>query len=79
MLGYLAVVKLGGEDIGTRPMLVAAVMLVLIGAQLIVAGLIGEMLTRIYHEGQGRPQYHVRAPVAGPDPSPSAGATPRAG
>ena len=33
----------------------------LIGAQLIAAGLIGEMLTRIYHEDRGRPQYHVRS------------------
>ena len=62
MLAYLLVLKMGGEDIGGRPLLLAGVMLVLIGAQLIVAGLIGEMLTRIYHEGQGRPQYHVRAP-----------------
>lgn len=68
MLGYLAVIKLGGEDIGGRPLLIAAVMLILIGAQLIVAGLIGEMLTRIYHEGHGRPQYHVRAPAGGDAP-----------
>lgn len=87
MLGYLAVIKLGGEDIGGRPLLIAAVMLILIGAQLIVAGLIGEMLTRIYHEGQGRPQYHVRpfvrsdvdAKAAGADVSPGAGAQPTAG
>jgi glycosyltransferase involved in cell wall biosynthesis len=70
MLAYLAIIKLGGEDIGGRPLLIAAVMLILIGAQLIVAGLIGEMLTRIYHEGQGRPQYHVRAPASGDAPRP---------
>ncbi|MCU0813314.1 MAG: glycosyltransferase family 2 protein [Burkholderiaceae bacterium] len=68
MLAYLTIVKLGGEDIGGRPLLIAAVMLILIGAQLIVAGLIGEMLTRIYHEGQGRPQYHVRASATGDTP-----------
>lgn len=61
VLAYLLVLKLGGEDIGGRPLLLAGVMLVLIGAQLVVAGLIGEMLMRVYHEGQGRPQYHVRA------------------
>jgi hypothetical protein len=38
-------------------------MLILIGAQLVVAGLTGEMLMRVYHEGQGRPQYHVRVPA----------------
>ena len=76
MLGYLLVLKLGGESIGGRPLLIAAVMLILIGAQLVAAGLIGEMLTRIYHEGQGRPQYHVREPNDGAAPPP-AGATPR--
>lgn len=59
MLGWLGVLKLLGEDIGGRPMLSTGVMLVLIGMQLIVAGLIGEMLTRIYHEGRGAPQYHA--------------------
>lgn len=65
MLGYLLALKIGGEDIGGRPLLIVAVLLLLIGAQLIVAGLIGEMLMRLYHEGQGRPQYHVRAPADG--------------
>jgi len=60
ILGYLLAVKLAGEDIGGRPLLLAGVMLVLMGAQLIVAGLTGELLIRIYHEGSGRPQYHTR-------------------
>lgn len=60
ILGYLLAVKLAGEDIGGRPLLIAGVMLVLMGAQLIVAGLTGELLIRIYHEGSGRPQYHTR-------------------
>lgn len=63
ILAYLLAIKLGGADIGGRPLLIAGVLLVLIGVQLIVAGLIGEMLTRIYHEGQARPQYHVRPPM----------------
>lgn len=74
ILGYLLVVKLMGENIGDRPLLTAGVLLVLIGVQLIVAGLIGEMLTRIYHEGHGRPQYHVRdGTPARPGPAPTAG------
>ena len=60
ILGYLAVVKAMGESIGTRPLLLAGVVLLLVGLQLIVAGLIGEMLVRIYHEGRGRPQFHTR-------------------
>lgn len=58
ILGYLTVVKLMGEDIGTRPLLMAGVLLVLVGIQLIVAGLIGELAMRIYHEGRG-PQFHT--------------------
>ena len=65
ILAWMFAVKLGGDDIGGRPLLLAGVMLVLMGVQLIVAGLVGELLTRIYHEGRGIPQYHVRAPRAG--------------
>ena len=40
-------------------------MLLLMGLQMIVAGLVGEMLTRIYHEGRGAPQYHANDYGAG--------------
>lgn len=61
ILGYLGVIKLAGASIGGRPLLLAGVVLLLVGLQLIVAGLIGEMLVRIYHEGRGRPQFHTRS------------------
>lgn len=60
ILVWLLGLKLGGEDIGGRPLLLAGVMLLLMGVQLVVAGLVGELLTRIYHEGRGTPQYFVR-------------------
>ena len=60
ILGYLAILKAMGESIGGRPLLLAGVVLLLVGLQLVVAGLIGEMLVRIYHEGRGRPQFHTR-------------------
>lgn len=63
ILGYLLVVKLAGEDIGQRPLLIAGVMLLLVGIQLVVAGLIGEMLMRTYYEGGGGTLYHVREPA----------------
>lgn len=69
ILLYLLGVKLTGADIGDRPLLIVGVMAVLMGVQLIVAGLTGELLIRIYHEGSGRPQYHTRAlpdPAGGP-------------
>ena len=49
-----------GQDIGGRPLLLLGVLLMLIGVQLVATGLIGELLTRIYHEPQGRPQYLLR-------------------
>jgi len=60
ILGWLLILKIGGEDIGGRPLLLAGVMLLLVGVQLVVSGLVGELLIRIYHEGRGTPQYHVR-------------------
>ena len=53
MLCWLLGVKLMGENIGQRPMLLAAVLLLVVGVQLVVTGLIGEMLTRVYHQGGG--------------------------
>jgi len=35
------------------------VMLLLMGMQLIVAGLVGELLIRVYHEAGGAPQFHA--------------------
>ena len=58
---YLTFVKLFlGHDIGGRPMLLLAVLLVVIGVQLITMGLLGEMTIRTYHESQNKPIYIVR-------------------
>ena len=47
MLAYLSVVKLVyGEPIGGRPLLIFGVMLILLGAQSFLAGLLGEMIVR---------------------------------
>jgi glycosyltransferase involved in cell wall biosynthesis len=61
ILAYLTYEKLAlGAEIGGRPLLLLGVLLALIGVQLVATGLIGELLTRIYHEPQGRPQYLLR-------------------
>ena len=49
-----------GEDIGGRPLLILAVLLILVGVQLVTMGLIGELIIRTYHESQGKPIYVVR-------------------
>jgi len=58
---YLTSVKLFlGQSIGNRPALFLSVLLMLVGVQLISIGLLGEMLVRIYYEGQQKPIYRVR-------------------
>ncbi|MEW5893828.1 MAG: glycosyltransferase family 2 protein [Pseudomonadota bacterium] len=61
ILLYLAGLKLfAGADIGHRPLLLLGGLLTLMGAQFIGMGLLGEMLTRIYHEPAGQKQYILR-------------------
>lgn len=58
---YLTLVKfIGGQDIGNRPLLLLAVLLILVGVQMIAMGLLGEMVMRTYYESQGKPIYFVR-------------------
>lgn len=68
ILLWLLLDKLMGHAIGGRPLLLAGVMLVLMGVQLIAAGLIGELLMRIYHEAGGAPQFHAQEHVHEPNP-----------
>jgi glycosyltransferase involved in cell wall biosynthesis len=49
-----------GHSLGNRPALLLAVLLVVVGVQLVSLGLIGELLTRTYHESQGKPIYVIK-------------------
>jgi hypothetical protein len=49
-----------GVDIGGRPLLLLAVLLIVIGCQFIIMGLLGEMLARTYHESQNKPIYAIK-------------------
>jgi glycosyltransferase involved in cell wall biosynthesis len=58
---YLAFVRLFmGQAIGDRPLLLLAVLLVLIGVNLVIMGLLGELMVRTYHEAQGKPIYRIK-------------------
>lgn len=62
---YLTFIKLAWqEDIGSRPLLILAVLLLVTGVQLFCFGLLAELLMRTYHESQGRPIYRVREVIA---------------
>jgi glycosyltransferase involved in cell wall biosynthesis len=62
MIGlYLTFVRLIlGQNIGERPLLLLAVVLVIVGVQMVSIGLVAEMVTRTYHEAQQKPIYTVR-------------------
>jgi glycosyltransferase involved in cell wall biosynthesis len=61
LLLYLAFDKLAlGHPIGGRPLLLLGALLTLIGVQLLATGILGELLTRVYHEPQGRRQYVLK-------------------
>lgn len=47
--------------IGDRPLLMLAVLLVIIGVQFVMMGLLGEIVVRTYHEAQGKPIYYIRS------------------
>ena len=49
-----------GQDIGGRPLLLLAILLIILGVQLVIMGLLGEMLARVYHESQGKPVFTVK-------------------
>ncbi len=66
ILGYLIALKLGGESIGGRPLLLGGAFMLLMGVQLVGMGLLGEILVRIYHEPRGRAHYELRPRPAKP-------------
>ena len=58
---YLTLVKfIGGQDIGSRPLLLLTMLLIMVGVQMLAMGLLGEMVMRTYYESQNKPIYIVR-------------------
>ena len=64
---YLTFEKLVYDmSIGGRPLLLLSVLLIVLGVQSLSMGLLGEMLTRVYHESQRKPIYTVREVLGTP-------------
>ena len=63
ILALLLVQKLGGAAIGTRPLLALGFFLVIGGVQLLTAGVLAELLMRIYYESRDVRPYRTRAGV----------------
>jgi glycosyltransferase involved in cell wall biosynthesis len=62
---YLLVLKILGEDIWGRPILILGFMLILGGIQLITTGIIAEIIVRTYFESQDKKTYRVKALYTG--------------
>lgn len=57
---YLGVLKIMGQDIWGKPLLILGLMLVLAGIQLVTIGIVLEMQMRTYYESQEKRPYKVR-------------------
>lgn len=57
---YLLGIKLFGDDIGGRPLLMLGVLLTLGGIQLIATGFLAEIIMRTYYEAQDKKPYIVK-------------------
>jgi len=68
LLAYLGAVRLLlVQAIGDRPLLMLAILLTMLGVQLVTTGLLAEMVVRTYYESQGKPIYTVREELGAPD------------
>lgn len=57
---YLLVLKIMGQSIGNRPLLTLSVLLIIVGVQSMMMGMLGELMMRTYFESSGRKTYLVR-------------------
>ena len=57
---YLLILKLSGQNIWGKPLLILGLMLLLGGIQLITIGILAEISMRTYYESQNKKTYHVR-------------------
>ena len=64
---YLLVLKLLGNEIWGKPLLLLGIMLTLAGIQIITIGIISEILMRTYYESQHKKPYRVKRTIISED------------
>lgn len=74
---YLLVLKVMGQDIWGRPILILGISLVLAGIQFLTLGVIAELIMRTYYESQNKKTYDIREVFIG-QPAPSESGEPLA-
>ena len=70
LLLYLGVVRLLLQQaIADRPLTLLAILLTMLGVQLVTTGLLAELVVRTYYESQGKPIYTVRQELGNEPPA----------
>lgn len=62
---YLLILKIMGNDIWGKPVMILGLILLIMGIQFITIGIIAEMLMRTYYESQNKKPYKVRRVTGG--------------
>lgn len=62
---YLLVLKILGQEIGGRPLLILGITLVLGGIQLVTIGIVAELIVRTYYESQDKKTFRVKETFQG--------------
>ena len=57
---YMLFIKLMGESIGNRPLFIVSILMLVMGLQSMMMGMIGELMMRVYFESSGRDTFVVR-------------------
>jgi len=65
IFGWLFILKLLGEDIGARPLLLAGVLSVVMSVQFLTTGILSELLARTYFQTRAGASYALRNPEDG--------------
>jgi len=68
---YLLVLKILGQDIWGKPLLILGLMLVVAGLQFITIGFVVEIQMRTYYEAQERRPYRIRRLIRRNEPAPT--------
>lgn len=60
---YLLIIKILGQSIGNRPLLTLSVLLIIVGIQSVMFGMLGELMMRTYFESSDKKTYMIRETV----------------
>lgn len=60
---YLFILKILGQSIGNRPLLTLSVLLIIVGIQSVMFGMLGELMMRTYFESSDKKTYMIRETI----------------